>query len=108
MPKYIPNKPHTFNHRLEMCAAVGEMEGTEIGDAISSLVNAARVLRGLEDDFHAESALLLAENLSRQHVKDWVWSRCCDWEEYEACDPDVFAHFTGGAKKLTEEEFHKR
>jgi hypothetical protein len=103
-PKYTPDKPYTFYHRLEMCEAVNE--GCELEDAIKNITRAARILHAF-DDFHSEMILLIAENLCRGYVKGLLWTRHCDWDDYNECDPEVYAHFTGGSRKLTEEEFNE-
>lgn len=105
--KYIPQKPWTFDHRLDMCKAVADYEGTEIGDILGNLIHAARQLHAFTD-YQAEMVLLIAEQICYDYVHDVLWARQCDWEEYKDFDSEVYAHFNGGAKKLTEEEFERK
>lgn len=103
MLKYIKDKPYTFEHRLAMCEAFEE--GCELEDAVKSLTTAASILHAF-DDFHSEMILLITEDLCRGHIEGHLLSGDCVWEEYNDYNPEVYAHFTGGAKKLTEEEFY--
>jgi len=96
-------KREEFNHRIEMCNGVHE--GSEIEDIIKNLTKTARMLHAFEDHY-CQIVLVIAEKLCTEYVKDVLWTRQCDWEEYcEGCSDEVYAHFTGGAKKLTQEEF---
>lgn len=117
MPKYIKKTsitnedgsistiPHTFNHRLAMCEAF--KEGTEIEDIVKTLTVAARMLHAFED-FFCETVLMVAEQLCLDYIKNTIWSCQCDWETYDECDPEVYAHFTGGARKLSKEKYNER
>ncbi len=102
--KYIPaNEPgYTINHRIEMCEAFEE--GCELEDAVRSLIKGVRILRAW-DDFHSEVILLHIEQLCRDyctHLRD----RQVDWEEYNEFPEEVYKHFLGGARKLTQMEYH--
>jgi hypothetical protein len=103
--KYSKEKPYTFEHRLAMCEKVAINEGTELGDILTALNQAARSLRAF-NDIYSEMVLLISEKLCTEYIKDYIWAKQCDWEEYDECNPEVYAHFTGGARKLTYEEFH--
>ena len=103
-PAYLPIEPRTFDYRLIMCEYMAEFEGTELGDALRSLCCAASILNAW-CDYHNEATLLLAEDLCRNYVKNVFVARQCDWEEYKEIDPNVLAHFGGGASKLSEKEF---
>lgn len=102
VPKYDPQN-RSFAHRLAMCSAVNE--GSELGDAIRAFCHAASAARSASADMHQEMALLLAEELCRDHV-NWLRHQG-EWEEYNECHPDVYAHFTRGARKLSKEEFER-
>ena len=108
MVEYIPNnrnKPHTFDHRLAMCEAF--VEGSEIGDVVTSLIRSVRMLSGISLDHEKELVLLVVEKICADYV-DWLRSEGDDFEEYSQFPIEVFKHFTGGAGKLNEEEYNKR
>jgi hypothetical protein len=92
-----------FDHRVAMCEGVHE--GSEIEDIIKNLARTARMLHAFEDHF-CEIVLVIAEKLCTDYIKDVLRARQCDWDEYvETCTDEVFAHFTGGARKLSQKEF---
>lgn len=94
----------TFNERLEMCKNVEE--GCELGELFTSLHGSVRAALSASDDFTAELLLVILENIIRTYVRDILLSRYCDWEEYKyGATPEAFTYFSGGAKKMTEEEF---
>jgi hypothetical protein len=92
-----------FDRRIEMCNGVNE--GTEIENIVKNLTRTARMLYAFENHY-CQIVLVIAEKLCTDYIKDCILSRQCDWDEYnESCSDEVFAHFSGGAKKLTKEEF---
>lgn len=97
----------SFEHRLEMCKKFAITEGTEIGDIVSKLAEAAIMLWAFED-YDCQIVLITAERMCNNYCKDFLMGRQCDWEEYESWDSEVYSHFTGGARKLTQEEFERR
>jgi len=96
----------TTAERIDMCTEFSQCEGTEIGDALGALCVAARVLNGLADDYHAQITLLTAEDICRKSL-EWIRNEA-DYETYSDIPDKVFAHFAGGAKKLTEKEWNER
>jgi hypothetical protein len=96
----------TTAERIEFCKKLAANEGTEIGDAIKHLAYAASILNGISNDYETHISLLMAENLCRQHI-EWLRSGAPDYEFYNEMPDDVFSHFSGGAKKLTEEEWEE-
>ncbi len=89
--------------RVDMCRRV--REGSELGDAIDSLLNAVEILRGIGDEFEIELVLILTEKLCRDHIT-YLQAGYGHWEEYDEIPEDVFCHFTGAERKLTYKEFH--
>lgn len=92
-----------LNERINLCSKFDE--GTEISDAVSSLVTAARVLNGLADKHNAQLALIAAEKVITDYV-EWLRYDSGDYDLYQELDNDVFVAFSGGARKLTKEEFY--
>jgi hypothetical protein len=108
MVEYIPNdrnKPHTFDHRLAMCEAF--VEGSEVGDAVTALTRCVRMLAGSFGFHETQHVLLVTEKICEDYV-EYLRSGCDDFEEYDQFPIEVFKHFTGGAGKLSEEEYNKR
>lgn len=97
----------TATERIALCAKFAQHEGTEIGDAVGNLATGARILNGLSDDHHMELVLLAMENICRLHIT-WLRDESPDYETYEEMPKDVFAYFTGGARKLTRQEWEAR
>jgi len=92
-----------FDYRVEMCNSVHE--GCELEDIIHNLTKAAKALHAFEDHY-CQIVLIIAEKLCTEYIRDTIQMRQCDWEEYsESCSDEVFSHFTGGAKKFTQEAF---
>ncbi len=92
-----------LNERINLCSQFDE--GTEISDAVSSLVIAARTLNGLSDQHNAQLALIAAEKVIADYV-EWLRFDNGDYGLYQEIDEEVFVAFSGGAKKLTEDEFY--
>ncbi len=95
----------SFAYRLKMCRSVHE--GSELEDIIQQLCYAANGLHAFEDHL-SEIVLLIAEKLCTEFVKQEYLYRQAEWEEYDQLDPVVYAHFTGGAQKLSQEEYERR
>lgn len=96
----------TFDERVKMCDGVHE--GTEIEAIIKKLTQTARMLYAFED-YDCQILLIIAERMCSDFLRNDVLSRKVgDWEYYrDCCSDEVFAHFTGGAKRIaTEEEFY--
>ncbi len=92
-----------FDRRIEMCNGVHE--GTEIEDIIKNLTRTARMLHAFED-YDCQILLVIAERMCSEYIREEILCRHCDWDTYvECCSDEVFAHFTGGAKKVTKEQF---
>ncbi len=92
-----------FDRRIEMCNGVHE--GTEIEDIIKNLTRTARMLHAFED-YDCQILLVIAERMCADYIRNEILSRQCDWDEYvESCSDEVFTHFTGGATKMTEDQF---
>lgn len=88
----------TFDQRRRlMCEYIGDFEGTELGDGITSLCCASATLSGINCDHEADIALILAEKLCREFVQYLRDGN--DPDQYKAISDEVFKHFTGGAEK---------
>ncbi len=95
----------TFEERIKLCNEV--YEGCEIEDAIKLITEAARILHAFED-YDCQILLITAERLCKKFVQDVLVQIDCDYDEYlELCSEEAYSYFTGGARKLTKEEFEK-
>lgn len=93
-----------LRERLEICEKF--VEGSEIGDCVTAMCRAIRQLLGISADHEAELVLLACEHMCRNYV-DYLRTNKDDYEEYRDFPVEVFKYFTGGANKLTEEEYNR-
>lgn len=101
-PLYIKTKPYTFQHRLAMCQEVHE--GTEFGECLSLLCEAANSLNGINYTFEAEISLLMAEKLCQEYI-DYTRDSG-NWEEYNQIDQEAYKHFTEGEEKMDKQGYN--
>ncbi len=81
-------------------------EGSELGDAVSALLNAGHTLSGIGCDHELALVTLTVEKLMRDYM-EMARNREFDWEEYEDINENLYAYLLGGARKLTKEEYER-
>lgn len=79
-------------------------EGTELEDAVQSLTLAASTLSGINQDDKAEIILIIVRMLISEYI-DYLRFSCLSWEDYKVIDDELFKYITGGANKLTKDEY---
>lgn len=78
-------------------------EGTEIGDAVERLLDAAWSLKGINYDAEATTVLDIAEVLIKNDL-DYIIIESGDYESYKQFDDEVYKYVTG-KPKLSKEKF---
>ena len=78
-------------------------EGSELGDAVSGLLDSAWSLSTMNYDDEATAVLKIAENLIKDHVHYLIYESG-DWDLYSEFDDDVYLYITG-KEKVSKEKF---
>jgi hypothetical protein len=79
-------------------------EGSEYGDAVDRLLDAAHILDGISQDHELALTMLVIEKLIRDYMT-MAKHREIEWSEYREIDPVLYTYMLGGACKLTQEQF---
>jgi hypothetical protein len=79
-------------------------EGTELSDAVSSLLDAAFTLDGLSAEHECQLTILTVEKLIRDYMYQ-AQSAELFWHDYEKIDEELYCRMLGVERKMTQMEY---
>lgn len=91
-----------FNSKIILYRSFNE--GTEIGDTVELLLDAANILNGLALEHELSLTILVVEKMIRDYMEN-AQNQYFSWDEYQRIDPKLYAFFLGGAEKLSEKDY---